>query len=406
MRFSKTIPRLAGPAVLALLIAAVAGIALIRADNANAATFTVSVGNNWFGNSSYQNGVYELTISAGDTVTWQRSAGTHDVTECASDFSKWDEGLGECVGTSWSGPIAAATPTYSRTFNTPGTYGYLCTLHADEMRGRIIVQAAEPDTTPPVVTNVGVSPNPTNGAAGITITATVTDQGTPLGTIASAQYRIDGGTPAGMAAADGSFNSSTENVTANASIGALADGPHTVEVRGVDNSGNASAWVAASFDKTPPPAGAVQATVTVEGGALTNTAQDIAFGSVSLAGADQTVTSAPATWQARDARGSGDGWNVTVSSTDFSGPGMISVSNFKMRQQESQVVTVAGNTAPNSLVTSFQSLSAAPLKVLQAGAGAGMGTYDYTPDFQLTVPASASAGSYSANVTVSINSGP
>jgi hypothetical protein len=156
----------------------------------------------------------------------------------------------------------------------------------------------------------------------------------------------------------------------------------------------------------PTPAGAVQASVLIQGGNLTNTAQNIPFGSVALTGSDQTVASTPAIWQARDARGTGDGWNVTLSSTNFSGAGSIDVANFKMRQLQASIVTVGGNTAPTSLVTSFQSLSGTPLKVLAATGGAGMGTYDYTPDFQLTVPASAPAGSYTANVTVSINSGP
>jgi hypothetical protein len=211
-----------------------------------------------------------------------------------------------------------------------------------------------------------------------------------------------------MSAADGTFNGSAENVTANVPVGALADGVHTVEVNGTDAAGNVSAWVALAggLNKTPPPAGAVQASVTVQGGNLTNTAQNVAFGSVALSGSDQTVPATAQTWQAKDARGTGDGWNVTVSSTNFTGAGAIDVANFKMRQLQAAITTVSGNTAPSSLVTTFQSLSALPLKVLQATGGAGMGTYDYIPDFQLTVPASAAAGSYTANVTVSINSGP
>ena len=115
---------------------------------------------------------------------------------------------------------------------------------------------------------------------------------------------------------------------------------------------------------------------------------------------------AGAVWQAQDARGTGDGWNVTLSSTGFTGASTISVDNFKVRQPQAQVVTVGGNTAPSSQVLSFQALSGVPLKLLSATGGAGMGTYDYTPDFQLTVPASTAAGAYTANVTVTINSGP
>ena len=77
-----------------------------------------------------------------------------------------------------------------------------------------------------------------------------------------------------------------------------------------------------------------------------------------------------------------------------------------VRQLQTDISTVSGNTAPNSLVSTFQALSGAPLKMLQAVAATGMGTYDYVPSFQLTVPASAAVGAYTANITVSINSGP
>ena len=69
-------------------------------------------------------------------------------------------------------------------------------------------------------------------------------------------------------------------------------------------------------------------------------------------------------------------------------------------------MTISGNTAPVSLVVNYQPLtSGTSLKVLSAAAGTGMGTYDFTPDFQLALPASVYAGSYTASMTVSINSG-
>jgi hypothetical protein len=317
-----------------------------------------------------------------------------------------------------------ASTTFSRTLTVTGTYTYFCSLHASAadatlanvdaniaagaMVGKITVQAPAPDTTAPAASAVAANPNPTNGAASVTLTATITDSGVPLGTIASAQYRIDAGAAVSMSAADGTFNGSAENVTANVPVGALSLGVHTIEVRGTDAAGNIGVYVALTggLNVTATPAGAVQASVTVQGGSLTNTAQNIGFGSVALAGADQTVAATAATWQAKDARGTGDGWNVTLSSTNFTGAGTIDVANFKMKQDTAAITTVAGNTAPSSLVQTFQSLSGTPLKVLQATGGAGMGTYDYIPNFQLTVPASAAAGSYTANVTVSINSGP
>lgn len=421
-RSSAIIRKLSGVAALAALAVLVAGIGVFsRADNAAAATTIVIVGqtNGGGSNGVNQYNAASITITSGDTVQWDSAPDgrAHDVNSAVIP-----------AGASAFGSVIldsdTANTTFSQTLTVTGTYTYFCSLHSDaseatlanvdaniaagRMVGKIVVNAPAPDTTAPVASAVAANPNPTNGSASITLTATITDQGTPLGTIASAEYRIDGGSPAAMSAADGTFNSSAENVTANVPVGTLTLGNHSVEVRGTDAAGNPSAWVALSggLDVTAPPAGSVQASVTVQGGNLTNTAQDIAFGSVALTGSDQTVNAAAQTWQAKDARGTGDGWNVTVSSTNFSGAGAIDVANFKMRQLQSAITTVSGNTQPTSLVTTYQSLSGTPLKVLQATGGAGMGTYDYIPDFQLTVPASVVAGSYTANVTVSINSGP
>ncbi len=419
----QAVPRIVGASVLAVLVAAVGMLALVASRDASAthATTHVIVGQT---NGGGPNGVNQynaasITTTAGQTVTWESAPDgrRHDVTSAVVP-------AGESAFT--SGDLDSDIPpaTFSRQLNTAGTFTYYCTFHATAadaqlanvdaniaagvMVGKVVVQAPAPDTTPPTTSNVAAVPNPTDGAASVNLTATVADSGTPLGTIAGAEYRIDSGAPAAMQAADGTFNGSTENVQANVPVGSLSQGVHSIEVRGTDNSGNVGAWVALAggLNVTPTPAGAVQASVTVQAGALTNTAQNVAFGNVALTGADQTVNAAAAVWQAKDARGTGDGWNVTVASTNFTGAGTIDVSSFKMRQPQAAIVTVGGNTAPNSLVTSFQSLGGTPLKVLQATGGSGMGTYDYTPDFQLTVPASAPAGAYTANVTVSINSGP
>ncbi len=75
----------------------------------------------------------ELTITAGDTVTWTNlDAVEHTAT--AIDGS-WDTGL------------LAQADSASVTFTVPGTYDYLCTPHPS-MTGRIIVVAAEPAATP------------------------------------------------------------------------------------------------------------------------------------------------------------------------------------------------------------------------------------------------------------------
>ena len=78
------------------------------------------------------------------------------------------------------------------------------------------------DNEPPVVSNVAVTPNPTNGTIDITATATVDDAGTGNSDITAAAYSIDGGAPIAMSAVDGAFDESTENVRATIPASAQA----------------------------------------------------------------------------------------------------------------------------------------------------------------------------------------
>lgn len=65
-----------------------------------------------------------LTVKSGATVTWTNSdAPSHSV--------KWDD------GTTGSSTLATGA-TYTRTFATPGTYKYVCGIHAS-MKGTVVV---------------------------------------------------------------------------------------------------------------------------------------------------------------------------------------------------------------------------------------------------------------------------
>src|SRR3990170_7200824 len=173
-------------------------------------TVTVYVGNLWYCESTddaycdanYQGtdpGVFfQTTIHVGDTITWQRAAGTHDVVECGTDWSKWDGS--ECVGADWGSPILTAGSPWSRTFTTPGTYWYLCTVHGLMQKGKVVVQGSAtptPTETPipptttatstPAATNTPTqTPTPTEtpipGAPTSTPTATATATATPTRT--------------------------------------------------------------------------------------------------------------------------------------------------------------------------------------------------------------------------------
>ena len=65
-----------------------------------------------------------VTVAPGSTVTWTNGDGAaHTVT--------FDDGTG-------SGKLASGA-TFSRTFDAPGTYAYVCSIHSS-MKGEVVVK--------------------------------------------------------------------------------------------------------------------------------------------------------------------------------------------------------------------------------------------------------------------------
>jgi plastocyanin len=77
-----------------------------------------------------------VTINQGDTVTWQNGGGNHNV--------QFNDGTYEM-------PVNPSTSswTVSRTFNSPGTFTYVCREHAPGMAGTVIVLPANAPPAPP-----------------------------------------------------------------------------------------------------------------------------------------------------------------------------------------------------------------------------------------------------------------
>ncbi len=403
------------------VLAVTLGLALwAQHDTANAATVTVLVGGPVAAPNFFDSDI--VGITEGDTVQWDYFSGTHNVVPFdPADFA----------GTSITHFNAPGT-TYSATLASAGTVWYYCTLHAvpadmdtntdgvvdgsdspnfAKMIGRIDVAPGITDTTGPVTSSVGASPDPTNGAASVTLTATVDDSITGGSSIAAAEYFVDvlggNGTGTAMGAADASFDSVSEAVIASVDVSALSLGSHNLFVQGRDSAGNWGGADVVAFTVSAVPSGAETMSLAVNGGSLSIATNPVDFGTLSLTGLEQTIDTQPSPWTAADATGTGAGWNVTVSSTDFtSAGGTITVDNSKIQLQDANVTTVSGNTPPTSSVTSYQPLSTSPLAVLSAAATTGKGTYDFKPDMRQIVPADASPGTYEAFLTVSINSGP
>ena len=119
---------------------------------ARAASTTVNVSNYQFVDSN--SGTSVSTINVGDSVTWNLVQGGHSTTS------------GTCTGGGGGGCYQDCTPGnctpngdwdsgvitsggYTRTFTTPGTYHYFCSVHTTAMEGQVIVNAAVPTSCTP-----------------------------------------------------------------------------------------------------------------------------------------------------------------------------------------------------------------------------------------------------------------
>jgi hypothetical protein len=124
-----------------------------------------------------------------------------------------------------------------------------------------------------------------------------------------------------------------------------------------------------------------------------------------LDGTDQTVS-----WSAIlgvvDARGSGAGWNLTMSATNFSdgsghtlAPG--TVTGVTAACQGGNTCTAATNAISYPLT-----LSGTAAKFFNSAANSGMGKVNVTPSVDVAIPGNAYAGTYTSTVTLAAVSGP
>lgn len=163
----------------------------------------------------------------------------------------------------------------------------------------------------------------------------------------------------------------------------------------------------------PVMAATATASVTVTGGSLSVTPQAVNLSAIILDGTDKTSTfdSSASPWVATDPTGTGNGWNITVSSTiPTAGTHSIAVSGFQINL--TSISKIHGQGTGKLPTTSLSGMAAIPLtgvttlKIISAAVDKGMGSYNFAPTFQLAVPAETYAGSYSATLTVTMNSAP
>lgn len=116
----------------------------------------------------------------------------------------------------------------------------------------------------------------------------------------------------------------------------------------------------------------------------------------------------------QDTRGTGAGWNETITSTQFTTGGSTPNTLATTASNLTGVAVTPGpgtNTAPTNAITypvAVPAAATAPTaaKFFNAAANAGMGKFTLTPTVGGFVPQSILAGTYTSNLTVAIVTGP
>lgn len=160
------------------------------------------------------------------------------------------------------------------------------------------------------------------------------------------------------------------------------------------------------------------ATTVVSGGSLSEQGPStgVSAAPVTLNGTDQS-TSYSLPLNVVDARGNGGGWNLTITSTQFTTGGanpQTLPATASTITASPAIVCNSGSTcsAPvNSVAYSPLVIPAGPtapnaVKFFSATANTGLGSFTITPTINLLIPANTYAGSYSSSVSVAVVSGP
>jgi hypothetical protein len=158
----------------------------------------------------------------------------------------------------------------------------------------------------------------------------------------------------------------------------------------------------------------------ISGGTLTGGGLGFAsFGAITLNGAQQTSTAAFTLANVTDARGTGAGWNVSLSLTplaEYSGSAYVTSGKIlaasSIKVTTAPVVSLVDSTSsaantitPVATTTALDTGSA--VKLLSAATAGGMGSYSFSNmTSTLTVPANAYAKTYKSDATVSLNATP
>jgi hypothetical protein len=162
----------------------------------------------------------------------------------------------------------------------------------------------------------------------------------------------------------------------------------------------------------PAAANAASATVTgtVSGSALSLTTSATPTFSANLDNGDSTPTYTAAL-TLKDTRGTGAGWNESITSTQFTTGTQTLATNASSLTGVTSSCASGTCTNPTNAITYPVAVPAAAtpptaVKFFNAAANSGMGSFTTTPTIGVFVPQSSFAGSYSSTLTLAVASGP
>jgi hypothetical protein len=154
-------------------------------------------------------------------------------------------------------------------------------------------------------------------------------------------------------------------------------------------------------------------TGTVESGSLSLTTTAAPTFSATLNGTDQTPSyTLPLTIE--DLRGSGAGWNATITSTQFTTGGEAA---HTLSASASSITSVTNACAEGNSCTNPTNAVSYPLtvpagaaaeavKFFNAAEGTGLGVFSNAPTVAVSIPADTYAGTYTSTITLASVSGP
>lgn len=145
---------------------------------------------------------------------------------------------------------------------------------------------------------------------------------------------------------------------------------------------------------------------TVNAGSLSLSTTSIAtLSATTVAETEGSATGDTGTITTTDNRGSGAGWSVTSTSSDFtccSPTRTIAVTNLTINPDNSTLAGVNGASTTNVTAGSSHTFTSTSdsATIVTASSDAGMGQYTINPSVTLTIPVGVYAGTYTATLTI------